>query len=180
MSSRFHSVPSANIKRSQFDLTHGYKTTFDAGLLIPVFVGEALPGDTYSANMTAFARLATPLKPIMDNMFMSSFWFAVPNRLLWENWQRFNGEQDNPTDSTDYLVPTVTGETPIDAETIFDYMGLPIGLVPSVTTVSALPLRAYNLCWNEFFRDENLQDSAPVPKGDEADDQEIYTVRRRS
>ena len=93
---QFHAVPSANIPRSQFDLTHGYKTTFDAGYLIPILVQEALPGDTFNLNMTAFARLATPLKPIMDNLKMQSFFFAVPNRLVWQNWARFNGEQDNP------------------------------------------------------------------------------------
>ena len=94
------------IERSTFDRSHGLKSTFDAGYLVPVFVDEALPGDTFNLSMTAFARLATPLKPVMDNIFLDSFFFAVPYRLLWDNWKKFNGEQVNPGDSTDFLIPT--------------------------------------------------------------------------
>lgn len=96
----FARVPRANIPRSSFDRSAGYKTTFNSGLLIPFFVDEGLPGDTFSVAMTGFARLSTPLKPIMDNMYINTFFFFVPNRLLWDNWERFNGEQDSPTDST--------------------------------------------------------------------------------
>ena len=89
----FSNVPNVEIPRSSFNRSHGYKTTFDAGWLVPVFVDEALPGDTFNLNMTAFARLATPIFPIMDNLMMDTFFFAVPMRLIWDNWQKFNGEQ---------------------------------------------------------------------------------------
>ena len=104
----FSKVPSANIPRSQFNRSCGLKTTFDAGYLVPVFIDEALPGDTFNLKMTAFSRLATPIHPFMDNLFMDTFFFAVPIRLIWNNWQKFNGEQVDPGDSTDYLVPTMT------------------------------------------------------------------------
>lgn len=98
MTHRFSEVPRAQIPRSVFDRSHGFKATFDAGYLIPVLVDEALPGDTFNVRMTAFARLATPIFPIMDNMRMETFFFAVPYRLVWDNWQKFNGEQANPGD----------------------------------------------------------------------------------
>ena len=101
----FARSPQANIPRSQFDRSHSVKTTFDEGYLVPVYVDEALPGDTFSLNMTGFARLATPIFPLMDNIFMETFFFAVPYRLVWDNWQKFNGEQRNPGDSTDYVIP---------------------------------------------------------------------------
>lgn len=178
MSHEFSRVPSAEIPRSSFDRSHGHKTTFDTGQLVPIFVDEALPGDTFNLDMAGFARLATPLFPIMDNLYMETFFFAVPVRLLWDNWQKFNGEQDNPGDSTDYLIPTV--DTPAGGwarGSLADYMGLP----PAVEFdgVSALHFRAYNLIYNEWFRDENLQDALTVPKGDGPDDPSIYTVKRR-
>ena len=105
MNQRFSHIPKANIPRSSFDRTHGLKTTFDFDYLIPIFIDEALPGDTFNVDMSFLARLATPQVPIMDNMFMDFFFFAVPNRLLWDKWGRFLGAQDNPTDSTDYEVP---------------------------------------------------------------------------
>lgn len=107
MSHRFSEVPKADIQRSSFNRSHGYKTTFNAGYLIPVFVDEALPGDTFRLNMTGFARMATPIHPYMDNVFTNSFFFAVPLRLVWDNWEKFNGEQDNPSDSTDFLIPQI-------------------------------------------------------------------------
>lgn len=180
MSGRFSQVPRANIPRSKFNRSHGYKTTFDAGYLIPVFVDEALPGDTFTLNMTAFARLATPLHPIMDNMFLDTFFFSVPNRLLWDNWERFNGSQDDPDDPTDYLLPQTGFGAGSGATTnsIFDYMGIPTG-VPNLL-FSALPFRAYNLIWNEWFRDQNLQDSLVVDTSSAGpDDNALYALRRR-
>lgn len=178
MNHNFSQVPQAEIPRSSFDRSHGHKTTFDTGELIPIFVDEALPGDTFNLDMAGFARLATPLFPVMDNMYMETFFFAVPKRLLWDNWEKFNGEQTNPGDSTDYLIPTV--DTPAGGWSrggIADHMGLP----PSVEFdgVSALPFRAYNLIYNEWFRDENLQDSLTVPTGDGPDNPTIYSVKRR-
>lgn len=177
--SHFSQVPQATIRRSSFDRSHGYKTTFDAGYLIPFYVDEALPGDSFKLNATLFARLATPLKPIMDNMRITSFFFSVPNRLIWDNWQRFQGEQDNPTDSIDYLVPKLSGANAISPGTVADYMGIPPGTIPDTVTISALPFRAMHLIWNTWFRDQNLQDSVTVPKGDAADGISQYQLLRR-
>jgi len=177
--SRFSTVPNAEIPRSSFDRSHGYKSTFNAGDLVPIFVDEALPGDTFSLNMTGFARLATPLHPFMDNVFMNTFFFAVPIRLLWENWEKFNGAQENPGDSTDYLVPVIEApaSTGFAAGSIFDYMGIPTGV--DNFAHSALWARAYNQIYNEWFRDENLQDSVPVHKGDGPDPASDYTILKR-
>lgn len=179
MSHDFSRVPRAEIPRSSFDRSSGLKTTFNSGQLIPIFVDEALPGDTFSLNMTGFARLATPLHPFMDNVFMNTFFFAVPMRLVWDNWQKFMGEQNNPGDSVDYLIPQIISPavTGWQEGTIYDYFGLPTG-VPALSQ-SALPLRAYNLVWNEWFRDQNLQDSLPVPKGDGPDTPSQYVLQRR-
>ncbi|QCQ85106.1 major capsid protein [Blackfly microvirus SF02] len=175
----FSQVPKAEIPRSSFDRSHGHKTTFDAGYLVPVFVDEALPGDTFNLKMTGFSRLATPIFPIMDNMYMETHYFAVPMRLVWDNWQKFNGEQRNPGDSTDFLVPQMVAPptTGYDLASLSDYFGIPTG-VPGLTH-SALWHRAYNLIWNEWFRDQNMQDSLEVPVDDGPDDPAIYTLQRR-
>ena len=157
MEHQFSQIPSAEIPRSSFNRSHGLKTTFDAGYLIPIYVDEALPGDTFNMKMTGFGRLATPLKPVMDNLWMETFFFAVPYRLVWDNWQKFNGEEENPGDSTDFTIPLRTNASPIDEGTLLDYFGLPTG-VPDVV-YSELPNRAYSLIWNEWFRDQNLQNS---------------------
>jgi hypothetical protein len=167
MTHQFSQVPKAEIPRSTFDRTHGYKTTFDAGYLVPFLVDEALPGDTFKVRMTGFARLATPIFPIMDNMKMDTQFFSVPIRLVWDNWQKFNGEQKNPGDSTDFTIPQLTTTTGFEESSLEDYLGLPIG--PANLSVSALWHRAYNLIWNEWYRDENLQDSLDVPTGDGPD-----------
>ena len=175
----FSKSPQAEIPRSSFDRSHGYKTTFDAGFLIPVFCDEALPGDTFNLSMTAFGRLATLLHPFMDNLFMDSFFFAVPVRLLWDNFQKFNGEQNNPADTTDFLVPSMssTAGTGYVAGSLHDYMGLPTE-IPDLEHV-ALFHRAYNLIWNEWFRDQNLQDSLTVNLGDGPDLPTDYVLQRR-
>ena len=183
MTHSFSQVPKAEIPRSAFDRTFAHKTTFDAGYLIPIYVDEALPGDTFKMKMHAFCRLATPLHPIMDNMFLNTHFFAVPYRLVWDNWQKFNGEQRNPGDSTDYLVPTMT--SPVGgyaANSIYDYMGLPtVGQVGASATVThdSLLLRAYNLIYNEWFRDQNLQNSLVVDVDDGPDNPADYVLRRR-
>lgn len=169
MMHNFAQVPKADIPRSSFDRSHGFKTTFDAGKLIPVFVDEALPGDTFNLQMATFARLATPLTPFMDNLFVDTFFFAVPLRLVWDNFKKFMGEQRNPGDSTDFLVPQITSPASIGyiEHTLADYMGIPTR-VPGLAH-SALPMRAYNLIWNEWFRDQNLQTSVDNPTGDGPD-----------
>ena len=179
--SRFASVPRAQIQRSQFDRSHNYKTTFDAGYLVPVFVDEALPGDTFNLSLTAFARLATPIKPVMDNMFLETFFFAVPNRLLWDNWQKFNGEQRDPGDSTDYLIPVIVAD-PMGgflSGSVSDYFGMPVA-VPGIE-VSSFWHRAYKLIWNEWFRDQNLQNTITVPTDDgpDPDDTAGFGLLRR-
>lgn len=173
----FSQVPSTQIPRSVFDRSHGYKTTFDSGYLVPFYVDEVLPGDSFKLAATLFARLATPIVPFMDNLYLETFFFFVPNRLVWDNWQRFNGEQKNPSDSTDFLIPTVSG-TNVQNQTLWDYFGLPTN-VDKALAVNALPFRAYNLIFNEWFRDENLQESLKVPTGDGPDNLSDYKLVRR-
>lgn len=178
MSHNFSEVPNVQLQRSTFNRSHGLKTTFDSGLIVPVFVDEVLPGDTFNLKMSAFGRLATPLHPFMDNVYMDTFFFFVPNRLIWDNWEKFNGEQDNPTDSTDFLIPQVT--TPSGGyanESLFDYFGVPTKV--DIAPINALHSRAYNLIYNEWFRDENLIDSATVDKGDGPDTDTNYTILKR-
>jgi len=172
-------VPDANIKRSVFDRSHGLKTTFNSSILVPVYVDEALPGDTFRMSMTAFGRIATPIKPVMDNIILESFFFACPNRLLWDNWERFCGYQQNPDDSIDFTIPTITGTTPLGVGTLWDYMGLPINVQPDLLSVSALPFRAYNFIYNEWFRDENLIDSLIQNTDDGPDPRSDYNLVRR-
>ncbi len=174
----FSQVPTAQIPRSKFNRSHGLKTTFDSGYLVPIFVDEVLPGDTFSMDCTLFARVATLISPIMDNMYMDTFWFFVPERLVFDHFQAMCGEQDNPTDSTDYLFPTVKAPTGTGFEvgSIADYFGLPTG-IPNLE-VRAEPFRAYNLIYNEWFRDENLQESLPFTKAD-SDQYSNYKLVRR-
>jgi len=180
---QFTMIPKADIPRSSFDCQSTHKTTFDAGYLVPVYVDEVLPGDTFKLNMTAFARMATPLYPTMDNLILDSFFFFVPNRLIWSNWQKFMGQQANPSDSISYVVPQqVSPAGGYAIGSLQDYMGLPtVGQVTAGSTVShcAFWPRAYNLIWNEWFRDENLQNSVVVDTGDGPDTVSNYTLLRR-
>ncbi len=179
MSHKFSEVPSAEIPRSSFDRSHGLKTTFDAGFLVPMFFDEALPGDTFNLNMTAFGRLATPLHPFMDNLFVDTQFFAVPMRLLWNNWQKFNGEQTDPGDSVDFMIPTMDAPASVGyAEgTLSDYLGIPTEIAD--LTHMSLFHRAYNLIWNEWYRDQNLQDSLVVDLDDGPDDPTDYVIKKR-
>lgn len=166
---RFSDAPAMYMKRTKFDRSHVYKTTFDSGKLIPVFVDEVLPGDTARMSVNYFARLATPIKPIMDNIYLDWFFFFVPNRLVWEHWQNFCFEQEDPDDSTDYVIPTVTATGNSDnayVGSLWDYFGLPVNTSGNLSGISALPFRGVYLIWNEWFRDENLQKSVKIQKGD--------------
>lgn len=166
---RFSDAPAMYMRRTKFDRSHVYKTTFDAGKLIPVFVDEVLPGDTTRMSVNYFARLATPIKPIMDNIYLDWFFFFVPNRLVWEHWQNFCFEQEDPDDSTDYVIPTVSASTSTNNSlvgSLWDYFGLPINTTNNITGISALPFRGVYLIYNEWFRDENLQKSVKIEKGD--------------
>jgi hypothetical protein len=181
----FAMVPKADIPRSKFSMQKTLKTTFDSGYLVPIMCEEVLPGDTFNCNVTMFGRLATPLFPVMDNLHLDSFFFFVPNRLVWNNWVKFMGEQDNPSDSISYSIPqqiSPTGGYAVGS--LQDYFGLPtVGQVGSGNTVShsALPVRAYNLIYNQWFRDQNLQNSVTVDKTDSPDYSAAtnYTLLRR-
>ena len=179
----FAMVPKAEIPRSSFDTQYAHKTTFDGGYLVPIYCDEVLPGDMHNVKATMFARLATPLFPVMDNLHLDTFFFFVPNRLVWDNWVKFMGEQTNPGDSISYVVPTIISTAGGYAVgSIFDHFGLPTaGQITGSNTVThnALPLRAYNLIYNEWFRDENLQNSVTVRKGDSGDVPSDYTMLRR-
>jgi hypothetical protein len=176
-------VPKAEIPRSSFDTQYAHKTTFDGGYLVPIYCDEVLPGDMHNVKATMFARLATPLFPVMDNLHLDTFFFFVPNRLVWSNWVKFMGEQANPNDSISYVVPQIT--SPLGGYAVgslFDHFGLPTaGQITGSNTVThnALPLRAYNLIYNEWFRDENLQNSVVVNTGDSGDDDIDYSMLRR-
>lgn len=178
MQHQFSMIPKVEVPRSVFNRSHGYKTTFDSGYLVPFYVDEALPGDTFKLDATLFARLATPVVPIMDNLYLDTFFFAVPLRLIWENFHRFMGERENPEDSIDYLVPQIeSGESGFAEGGLEDYFGLPVGV--KNLSVSALWHRAYNLIWNEWFRDQNLQDQVSVPKDDGPDPLSNYKLLKR-
>lgn len=166
---RFSDAPAMYMKRTKFDRSHVYKTTFNSGKLIPIFVDEVLPGDTTRMSINYFARLATPVKPIMDNIYLDWFFFFVPNRLVWEHWQNFCFEQEDPDDSTDYVIPTVAATGNSDNNyigSLWDYFGLPVNTSGNISGISALPFRGVYLIWNEWFRDENLQKSVKIQKGD--------------
>ncbi|AXL14587.1 major capsid protein [Microviridae sp.] len=174
----FAQVPQANIQRSSFNRSSGWKGTMDSGYLVPIMVDEILPGDTFNHRSTLFGRMATPIYPLMDNMFLETFFFFVPNRLVFENWQRMMGEQDNPGDSTDFILPTSVAPTGgYTEESLQDYMGIPTKV--EGLEHNTLHMRAYNLIYNEWFRDQNLQDSVTVDKGDGPDDPANYTLLRR-
>jgi len=182
-SHQFAMIPKAEIPRSSFDTQYAHKTTFDGGYLVPIYCDEVLPGDMHNVKATLFARLATPLFPVMDNLHLDTFFFFVPNRLVWNNWVKFMGEQNNPGDSISYVVPQITSTAGGYAVgSLFDHFGLPTaGQITGSNTVThnALPLRAYNLIYNEWFRDENLQNSVTVHKGDGPDTPSDYAMLRR-
>ena len=180
---QFSMIPRAEIPRSAFDRQWVHKTAFDSGYLIPIYVDEVLPGDTFNMNVTMFGRLSMPIFPTLDNLHLDSFFFFVPNRLVWSNWQKFMGQQTNPGDSISYTVPQIVSKQGgYDVNSIFDYLGLPTaGQMSGTNTIShnALFLRAYNLIYNEWFRDENLQNSLVVNTGDGPDLYTDYSLVRR-
>ena len=170
---QFSRIPSVQGERSTFDRSNGCKTTFQGGKLIPIFVDEVLPGDTFNLNMTMFARIGTLLFPIMDNVYLDVFFFFIPNRLVWDNWEKFMGAQDNPGDSVSFLVPTMAqGPTGAATLTLSDYLAIPVEVNDLVH--NNLVHRGYNLVWNEWFRDENLQDSVVVDTDDGPDTESDY------
>lgn len=164
----FSQVPQADIQRSKFNRSHGLKTTMDADVLVPILVDEVLPGDTHTLRLNAFGRLATPINPVMDNAYLETFFFFIPMRLLWNSTEKFFGEQQNPDSSTDFLIPNAA-RTAITGS-LDDYFGLPLG---KTVNANILPHRAYFLIWDEWFRDQNLQESYNISKADSGNP--IYT-----
>lgn len=174
----FSQLPEATIPRSSFNRSHSLKTAFDSGYLVPIFLDEVLPGDTFNLNATIFTRLSTLISPIMDNLWIDTHFFFVPERLVYNKFQRMCGEQENPDDSTDFIFPTInSGNSGFALNSIYDYFGLPIN-VPNLE-VRAEPLRAYNLIYNEWYRDENLQDSVPRNMDEGYDSLNDYQLLRR-
>lgn len=183
----FSVAPSVEMPRSSFNRDRTYKTTFDSGYLVPFYIDEVYPGDTFNVGVTAFARLATPAVPFMDNLYMDFFFFYVPYRLLWSHWVNMCGEQDNPDDSTDYITPVLSGFSAgaQEGDVIFfsgdlgDYFGLPVDVNLKADPPTVWPFRAYNKIWNDHFRDENLQDSVYFDNGDGPDPLDNYNLLRR-
>lgn len=182
---QFDRTAKATIPRSSFDLSHGLKTTLDAGNLVPILSMEVLPGDTINLRASVFGRLATPIKPILDNLFLKTYFFFTPWRQVWTNWVKFNGEQVDPGDSTDYTIPTIADATLIGSNSLPDYFGLPIGLSLTDLGTSALPFRCYNHVYNNWFRDQNLVPSVPFATNDGPDNEtttphrNVYKKRKR-
>lgn len=182
---QFNNIAPAPIPRSSFKRDFTRRSTFNQDLLIPIFVDEILPGDDIHLKMTAFTRMATPIKPLMDNLYQETFWFFIPNRLVWSNWEKFQGQRTNPTDSTAFTIPKLDrtkapmSSTGFTVESIYDYFGLPTQ-VTNLDNISALFFRAYDLIWNEWFRDENLQNSLTIQTGDGPDDPATYALRKRN
>lgn len=158
----FSRVPQANIERSKFDRSNNWKGTMEAGLLYPVYMDEMLPGDTFEMKTSHVVRMQPMIKPLMDNLYFDCHYWFVPNRLVWENWDRMMGERRPlPTSSINYTTPIIThvnASGQIDPTGLYGVLGIP-PITPTVSlSHNALPLRAYNRTWNEWYRDENLQD----------------------
>lgn len=158
--SRFGGVPEVEIQRSRFGRNSQHKTTFNTGDLIPIFIDEVLPGDTFSMDFSVAMRMTTPIYPVMDNANLDVYFFYVPNRLVWEHWKEFMGENNETAweQPTEYSIPQITApsKTGWNSYSLADYFGIPVGV--SSFSVSALPFRAYCLIYNEWFRDQNVID----------------------
>lgn len=178
--SRFAQAPQVDIERSTFDRSSGHKTTFNAGKLVPIYVDEVLPGDTFEMETSAIIRGSTPIFPVMDNANLDIYYFFVPNRLVWDHWKEFNGEnttskwEQKVEYSIPQMAPPLTNGKVVGWEkgTLADYMGIPTLVGPGASqtnpeySVNHLPFRAYCLIWNEWFRDQNLQDPVLIDTGD--------------
>ena len=182
---QFNNISPNKIPRSAFNRSFTKRGTMDADYLVPIFVDEILPGDEVNLKMDALVRLATPIKPIMDNLYLETFFFFIPNRLVWTNWEKFQGQQTNPGDSVAYTIPVLDKTKPPMSTTgflvqsVYDYLGLPTQ-VTNLGGISALFNRSIDLTWNTWFRDENLQNSLTILTGDSADDPAVYDLRKRN
>lgn len=178
---QFNTTPEANISRSVFNLSHTHKTTIDAGYLYPLLAEEVLPGDTFKINAQIFGRISTLLAPIMDDVFIDVHYFFVPDRLTWDNHEKFFGERTNPNDSIDYLVPEIAFEADQGVEngSIHDYLGIPLASQVKGLKFNAKFHRAYNLIYNEWYRNQNVIESVEVPTGDGPDSPNTYKLLKR-
>lgn len=157
--------PDVKMQRSQFNRSHGHKTTFNATKLVPILVDEVLPGDTFTCSLNGYARIFSPLDaPIMDNIELETCFFFVPNRLIWTNWEAMNGAHDAAgAQDTDFTVPVMADAHVVsEANDVLAYMGVPVNTDCQQVDVNALPLRAYRLIYNEWFRDQNLIDPVSI------------------
>lgn len=172
LSSHFAQIPQANIKRSKLDRNFSLKTSFNCGDVFPFFVDEVLPGDTFQVKTNFVVRMMPLVTAPMDSLFFDTYYFFVPNRLVWSHWKQFMGENTESAwfPETEYSVPQLNSGDGFEIGSIADYMGFPVG-VPNLS-VSALPFRAYSLIMNEWFRDENLIDPLETPVDDA---QQIYS-----
>lgn len=165
--SHFSQLPKADIQRSRFDRSSSVKTTFNVGDVVPFYVDEVLPGDTFDIKTSKVIRMQSLVTPVMDNIYLDTYFFFVPNRLTWEHWQQFNGENTESAwiPATEYQVPQLTAPSGgWSIGTIADYMGIPTGVAG--LSVNALPFRAYALIMDGWFRDENLSDPLNISVSD--------------
>lgn len=172
----FGMTPSVDAPRSLFNLSHGHKTTIDVDYIYPLAVLDVLPGDTFNFRASVLARMNTPQFPIMDNTYLLQEALWIPTRLVWDNFRKFCGEQDNPADSIDYSIPQFNSFTPT-AGTLHDYLDLPIN--GNAMTPNSIYHRAYQLCYNSWYRDQNLIDSVVVDTDDGPDTDTDYALRKR-
>ena len=177
----FSRVPSVDIQRSKFDRSCGLKTSLDGGYLVPIFVDDMLPGDSIKLSYSHLMRMTTPLAPFMDNARATVFFFSVPKRLVWDNFESFwTGSERGKSGTTHVKYPSIAvPKERLKEQSLYDYMGLPVNISGSGLTVNALPFRAYNLIYNEWFRDENLCTEVPITYGDSGDDLKHFSVRKR-
>lgn len=175
----FSRVPKVEVPRSSFNRSCGLKTTFDAGYLIPIFWDLVYPGDTMSLNASMVLEQSTMFVQVMDNIYCDTFFFFVPWRLIWSHWKEFNGEQASPTDQTVYSIPQVPlPNTGVVTGTLYDYFGMPVGILATINVNNYLG-RCYNRIWQEWFRDENLQNTVTLDTGDGPDTYTNYVLLRR-
>lgn len=171
----FSEIPQIHAPRSVFDRSFTHKTTMSVNKIYPIFIDEALPGDSFKLRFQAFGRLVNPLVvPIMDELYFETLWFKSPMRLLWNNTFKFFGERENPSDSTDFIIPTInSGDSGFQVGELADHFGIPVGV--KNLSVNSLPFRMYNRVYNEWFRDQNLIESVPLPL-DDADSLSNYKL----
>lgn len=175
---RFSRIPQANIQRSVFQRNHSYKTTFQAYNIVPILIDEVYPGDSFNVKLTSVARLITPIAPVMDSLYLDFFFFFIPNRIVWDNWKYFMGEEEQPGVPHNHTVPLVTPPAGgFQPGSLADFFGIPLGV--ENIEVNALPFRAYNLCYQEWFKDQNLDLYRPLSKDDGPDDADDYGMLLR-